>query len=1122
MTHRRWSRALLGISLTAGALAVPPAPFAHASPPPGGLDQGGSWKVTLLTGDVVDVRTVKGKPPLVSVTPAPGREKRSFRKEIRPDGHVVVTPTDVSGLVGRVIDPRLFDVTTLIAQRYDDARSEDVRLIVQRAPGSGSPKSLGGTFETTRELPSLGAVAVRQPKREARRLGAALAGMPSARSTGDIRHIWLDGRVEATFSRTPATLTRTPAAPSGHRLDRNLEQVGAPAAWKAGFTGKGAKVAVLDSGVDAGHPDLQGRIAESKNFSEAADTVDRVGHGTHVASTIAGTGAASHGERRGVAPDASLLVGKVLDDDGFGTDSGVIAGMEWAAPRAGVVNMSLGGDATDGTDPLSTALNGLTKKYGTLFVVSAGNEGLVGSVGTPGTADTALTVGAVDDHDGLAEFSSRGPRGHAAKPEIVAPGVDTIAARAEGTSMGTPIGAEYTKSSGTSMAAPHVAAAAALLAARHPDWKAPRLKAALVGTAAPATGGDVYERGAGRLDAGAAVLSPVLAAQSVVDLGTSRYPEHGALSTKLAWTSTASKPVSLGLSVEVVDRHGRKTDGVASLQPSAEVPAGGTGSASLAVDASKLAARPGLYTAVVTAKGGGAALGTPVTFYVEPPAHTLTVKATPLPGTDPANFGATATVVNMKDMAVFSQWVDVPGTAEVRVPDGVYAVLGNVDDFSGWRSALVGDPEVVVEGDTAVTLDGAAAVPMKASVEGVEAEQTTATMDLVRDAGQGLWAYSVYSSDPGAMPVYAQPMGGVRTGTFHAYTGNRLTGPGTVYDVVRPLGDGIPADLTQVVTPADVQRMARVEQRFAAFDGDPSIPMSEKRYGISPEGLLSFEGSDWVKPGTTRTDYVSTDAGWLWGDEAFVKFGEDLWVDQGGFTALKAGERTSNRWGRQPLRPGPLSGTAVTPSGCNRYPTTRTGRNIRVSLVDLQTRPDGFDCDIHEVRGRHLELFDGDRKIGEKDGPFGDFTVPAGTGDYRLTYENDASALLPVSTHTFTSWRFRSRQPRGHGSAGLPLLLVDYDLKLDLNNQPAGEPAEFTVARMAGSGTAKVTGLEFWTSVDDGGTWQAAQVKPLGGGRFSAPLPAPAKGQAVSLRVSAKDAGGSGIEQRVLRAYRVR
>lgn len=1117
MTHRRRSRALLGLLLAAGALAAVPPPAQAAPPPAGGLDPGKAWKVTLLTGDAVSVRTVKGKPPLVSVTPAPGREKRSFRKEIRPDGHVVVTPVDVAGLVGRVLDPELFDVTALIAQGYDDARSRDLPLIVQREKGARSLSALGGTLGEGRDLPSIGAVAVRQPKDGASGLGKSLAAMrgPSLKATGGIRHIWLDGKVKASFAPTAA-------APETHRIDRNLRQVGAPAAWRAGYTGKGAKVAVLDTGIDAGHPDLKGRVAEAENFSESPDTVDRFGHGTHVASTIAGTGAASAGERKGVAPDADLLIGKVLDDDGYGTDSGVIAGMQWAAPRADIVNMSLGGAPTDGDDPVSLALTNLTAEHGALFVVAAGNDGTFASVGSPGTAEAALTVGAVDARDRLAEFSSRGPVGVTAKPEIVAPGVDIEAARAAGTAEGTPTGAHYTRMSGTSMATPHVAGAAALLAAKHPDWTPARIKAALVGTADPATGGDVYQLGAGRLDIGEAVGSPVLAAQGIAGLGSSKFPTHPRLSAELGWTSNTGRPVDLRLSVTVTDRKGRTADGVATVPAGVSVPAGGTAKVPLTVDASRVGDRPGLYTAVVTAKGGGAVLETPVTFYVEPPAHTLTVKATPLPDTDPADFSASATVVNLDDHSLYSEWVDASeGEAKLRVPAGRYAVLGNVDDFSDWRSALVGDPEVVVDRDVSVTLDGAAAVKVGASVEGVETTTVMAAADMVQDAGDGLWYYSVFAFDPANAPVYVQPMEGVTKGTFKAATQHRLSAPGAVYDIVHPLGNGIPADPTHTVTAAELKRMARVEQNFAAFDGDTAAPMSEKRYGISAEGLLNFEASGPVEPGTSRTDHVSAGSGMLWGDLGFIRFGEEDWVDQGAFTEMKPGEQVAHRWGRQPLRPGPYSGTGVTPSFCARYPTARTGQNMRISLVDLQVRPDGFDCLMHEVKG-HLELFAGDQKLGEKDGPFGDFTVPSGAADYRLTYENDASAVLPVSTRTSTSWTFRSRATRGNESANLALLLVDYDLNLDMRNQPAGEPAVFTVARQAGSGEAKVTGLRFWTSVDDGKTWQGADVTDLGGGRYSAPLPAPVKGQAVSLRVSAKDAGGSGIDQSIIRAYRVR
>ena len=360
--------------------------------------------------------------------------------------------------------------------------------------------------------------------------------------------VWLDRRVRATGA---VTAGRVPAP----TLDRNLEQIKAPQAWAADVTGQGVRVAVLDTGADFSHPDLAGRVVDRADFSvEGGDAVDRLGHGTHVAATIAGTGAASGGERRGVAPAADLVIGKVLDDEGYGTESQSIAGMEWAASRADVVNMSLGGtDLSDGSDPLSQALDALTERHGTLFVVAAGNDG-PGRAGSPIPARprSALTVGAVDGSDTLAPFSSRGPliNTRAAKPELVAPGVDILAARAAGTTMGTPLDARYTAASGTSMATPHAAGAAALLVQQHPDWTAEKLKAALVGAADPVPSGDVYEVGAGRLNA-ARALTGVVAGQDVVDLGTLAHPQSGTAVTPLSWTNTGTTRSRPGVSRSV-------------------------------------------------------------------------------------------------------------------------------------------------------------------------------------------------------------------------------------------------------------------------------------------------------------------------------------------------------------------------------------------------------------------------------------------------------------------------------------------------------------------------------------------------------------------------------------------
>ncbi|GAA2621009.1 S8 family peptidase [Actinomadura fulvescens] len=1111
---RRTGRVAVCAMLVGGGMAVLPAGAAQAEPrplPAGALPAGRSWTVTLLTGDVVKVRTVKGRPPLVSVQPGKGRANRLFHQSFRPDGRVIVTPADVASQVGRVLDPALFDVTTLIRQGYDDARTRELPLIVAGAPGV---RALGARED--QRLSSIGAVAVRQPKGQGTRLASAL----SARS-GGVRHIWLDQKVRATAA--PGTPKLSPAASRAPRLDRNLSQVGAPRAWKAGFTGSGVKVAVLDTGVDATHPDLAGRVAESKNFSKAADVVDRNGHGTHVAATVAGTGKASGGERRGVAPGASLMIGKVLDDEGEGELSDLIAGAEWAAPRSRVVNLSLGGwEQSDGTDPLSQAIDKLTAAHGSLFVAAAGNSGGLADISTPAAAGSALTVGAVDGKDTLAEFSSRGPRpGRAAmKPEIVAPGVDVVAARAKGTTMGEPVDARYTAASGTSMATPHVAGAAALLAQRHPDWNAARLKAALTGSADPAKGGDAFERGAGRLNAGAAVTAPVVSSTGVIDLGS----VEGTRAVELSWTGR--KATDLALSAKLIRRRGGVVNGALKLSaPTVKVPANGTATVGLKIDAARLKSKPGLYVAEVTAKGGPRTF---VTFTVEPPGHTLTIKATPLPGTPDGAFSASPNITNLTDVTSPVPEVEIgaDGTGTVRLPRGRYSVMGQVVDGTEGklRAALVGDPDVMLDRDLTVTFDGAAAKEIKGSVQGRDTKTTMSYGFWSQGNGQALWGGGWFTFEGDNETVYAQPTEKVSTGTFNAYVGFRLAAPGNVWDLQERLGDRFPADPSFVVTPAVQSRMARLDQRFAAIDGDTTKPVGEKRYGITPEGFMIHDAASDAPAGTTRTDYMSAGRGLLWNDEAFPG-AMDGWVDQEPFYERAPGSRETKTWGRQPMRPGPYSATAVSPSFCSPPPSVRSREVMTVYLVDLQTRPDGFDCgllDEPDPIKRTMTLYAGNRKVGEASAQGARFPVPRAATTYRLRYDNDASAKLPVSTRTSTTWTFKSAGPSGTGTVRLPLLTVDYDLGLDLRNQPVGRPAVFTVARVKGGGTAKVTGLKFWTSADDGRTWTPVTVKALGGGRFSAPLPAPAKGQSISLRVAARDAGGSAVDQRIIKTYNIR
>lgn len=263
------------------------------------------------------------------------------------------------------------------------------------------------------------------------------------------------------------------------------------------INGSGVKIAILDTGIDKTHPDLNDlddnpatndpKVILEQDFTGCGHTYDDYGHGTHCASIAAGTGEASNYVYVGVAPGAWLMNGKVLDASGSGYNSWIIAGVQWAvANGANIISLSLGGNCmTD--DPLSQIVNWAVSQ-GVVVTVAAGNFGAsgVGSVMSPGLAKDAITVGATCKNGSLAGFSSYGPTfTNQMKPEVCAPGVGIVAARAGGTSLGTIVNNYYITLSGTSMATPHIAGAVALLLEMHPTWTPEMVKAVLVETATP-------------------------------------------------------------------------------------------------------------------------------------------------------------------------------------------------------------------------------------------------------------------------------------------------------------------------------------------------------------------------------------------------------------------------------------------------------------------------------------------------------------------------------------------------------------------------------------------------------------------------------------------------------------
>ena len=293
---------------------------------------------------------------------------------------------------------------------------------------------------------------------------------------------------------------------------------GATAAWARGITGSGVSVAVVDTGID-NTGDLAGKVIDGYDFSgEGSYTTDSFGHGTFVAGMIAGSGAASNGAIKGVAPGVNLVSLKVAGADGSSDVVRVIAAIQWAVSHAAVdhirvLNLSLGTDSTQSwrIDPLDAAVEGAWRA-GLVVTVAAGNGG-AGAISKPADDPYVITVGATDDattpamsDDAVAPFSATGPTAAGiAKPDLVAPGTHVVSTRAPGSTVDTTypsarIDPIYFRGSGTSFSAPQVAGAAALLLQQRPSLTNNQVKAMLTGTADPLSGVPATAQGAGELD----------------------------------------------------------------------------------------------------------------------------------------------------------------------------------------------------------------------------------------------------------------------------------------------------------------------------------------------------------------------------------------------------------------------------------------------------------------------------------------------------------------------------------------------------------------------------------------------------------------------------------------------
>ena len=1073
--------AVVAVSV-AMAPAAPTAATAAAGP---SAPTGPAATITLITGDTATVTRGADGLPRVAMRAAAGT--RTSFTTLRSGTDVYVVPETVERLVPDTLDLELFNVTGLLAQGYGDAETDSLPVIVR---GGTSLRSAGTDAVT---LSSIDATAVRLPKKGGVSLSRSAAG----------GKVWLDRRVTAA------------------ELDPNLTQIGAPSAWASGVSGAGVDVAVLDTGIDANHPDLRGKVVEQANFTDDATEGDGNGHGTHVASIIGGTGAAAGGVRKGVAYGARLLSGKVLDSVGRGQLSWVIEGMEWAAARgADVVNLSLGGDAGKTDDPTAQALDRLSAETGTLFVVAAGNAGPgTSNIGTPGIAASALTVGAVTANGLPAYFSSQGPTlgTWRVKPDLTAPGVEITGAMAGGDG--------YTGMSGTSQAAPHVAGAAALLAERHPDWDWRRIKNALMTTADAKIAAPMpYAEGAGLLDLPGALSDTLRFDRGNVDFGYLKHGENTAPRTvTVSLTNDGTTAETVSLTDDVRDPAGRPTAAdLVTVSPARLTVAPG---ATEKVTVTLTPARGGLGVhmgAVTVAREGKQPTRMALGFYNEAPRQDVALTVLNRRG-EPDAYGS-VWLANMAEMHPATGGgftivqLDEHGRGTARIMPGPVSVVARVttpaEGDTPETVSLAGTPELMVDRDVAYTIDARKAKQLKpVQVDGARTTVSTVSVhyaheDAARGGSIGEGVYAT-GEDLAKGYIYLQPTTPARHGRTTFETRWELDRGTDRYGVVLG-GPTVPDPPAYRTRPS---AFARVEADYRSLGGRPDAYMTY-REAITPLVLGTQVFVHDLPAPTKRTEWLTAGVGWrqcVAGPQREVAL-----LCQSPAT-YRAGERRTAVWFRGVV-------PAVTSASHNRE---------RIELP-----PDLTDGE-HEGSAWNLAAAGNDTLRLYRNGVelprFGDswyFDTPPEPATFRLEHTSTPDpALLPIGTSTSTVWTFPSQAPTDPDAWDTKprLLALDYQPGTDGQGRlPAWRVLDLgvrVVSTAGADGFRQERGtLRFWASVDHGKRWHQGIVVPRFDGTYRVILPTvlPRPGQQVSIRAEATAAEGRTITQTIVDAYPVR
>ncbi|MEA3283203.1 MAG: S8 family serine peptidase [Euryarchaeota archaeon] len=805
----------------------------------------------------------------------------------------------------------------------------------------------------------------------------------------------------------------------------------------------------------------------------------------------------------GVAPCAELWNIKVLNQYGYGYDSWIIDGIEYAAygpdgmPNTGdeadIISMSLGGGPTDGTDPLSRAVNDAVD-HGLVVVVAAGNSGTdYFTVSSPGTASNVITVGASTKYDELAWFSSCGPTlDTRVKPDVLAPGVGIIAPRANRTSIGDPINEYYTEASGTSMATPHVAGAAALMLQAHTDWNPWSVKNALISTADD-LGYNAYKQGGGRMYIPSAVNTKIS-----VDPATISFVNSS--DKTITFRNIDAVSHTLTLDVVVYEALADNQVDCASLnRTSLDIAPGSSMSVLLTIDAASLP--KSMYSGKVIANIDSKEQIHAIFGFSN--LNEVRVNKINMTGS-PASGDLVMVFSDTKDGWMADGVTDENGTVMFRLPNGIYNIISGGGDVPG-ASVYTIKENISIEVDMNIALDerDAKIIDFDCNkAEQIMSEKYDCVCYYGANIGVGFGSSRGYTDET---KTYITPTNSFKSIFSYSYYPEAYYNGSDTWLINTPEWHKILYNLSSVTE--DVTFVADYDhlvERTTDYKVALEPELASCWYHVwHPDMLFSIAYVRRMNTPQSRVEWLSPEPiSYFGGYEQYTEWWNETYPNWNYYTNQKypAGTETHFALGGHPLK-----------SGAEIYMENGYLEIYGYVSEDVfENRFANYSCD---VSGNLTIIKDGEtiRDHESVQHYFQEYVYFSGMPRFDVVVYGNSSPNL--STHTKTELGFTADPTSDYRPPNITISVVDSDMY----NCVTGGNVKLNLTV---NDETSISSVDLKYSINNGSTWDEASIMQINGNEWMVNI-VDLNGSYVSIMANAADSSGNSISHTVINGFYV-